>query len=500
MTLFRLTGILIVLTLFACPTDSPAAPPPGLEEFIQQALKEYEVPGASVAVVKDGKVVFLKGFGVRDIKSQKPVDENTLFMLASVTKTFTAGLAATYVDDGKLEWDEPVVTYMPQLQLHDPYASRHATIRDFLSHRSGLPAFTGDLLEKQGYSRPEILHRLRYLEPACTFRERAGYSNPGFLIAGMTTAAIGESSWDELMTTRLLKPLGMNASGTRQSDWQNTENFAAAHIVSDDGLKTVEWEDHDAMGPAGSITSTAADLVPWMLVHLQKGQLNDKQIFKAETVEEMHTPCMVETPGFAEAPPIRSDTGFSYGLAWNVYHVEGHRIVEKGGARAGMRSIVTLIPDENVGVAVLANRNLTFLPEVIRAWVMEHYLDVEDSSTQKEIREMAKAVDKMFAVEPPELNGDVHPAQLPLEQYSGDYENDLYGRLSIVADGDQLRWVTGPAKLGGPAPHVGYDNFLLYFPEGNIALPEPATFVVNEQGMPTTLITESFGTFTRVGN
>lgn len=494
----RLTGILTLLALLACPTVSQAAPPQGLEEFINQAMAHYEVPGAAVAVVKDGEVVFLKGFGVRDIGSDQPVDEHTLFMLASVSKTFTAGLAGTFVDEQKLDWDEPVVTYMPQLQLFDPYASRHATIRDFLSHRSGLPAFTGDLLEKQGYSREEILHRLRYLEPACTFRERAGYSNPGFLIAGMTTAAVGNASWDELMQTRLLQPLGMKDSGTTQADWKKTDNFAAAHIVSHKKLKTVEWENHDAMGPAGSITSTAADLVPWMLVHLQTGQFNGKQIFQAETVEEMHTPSMVETPGFAEAPPIRSDTGFSYGLAWNVYHVAGHRIVEKGGARAGMRSVVTLIPDENVGVAVLANRNLTFLPEAIRAWVMEHYLDVKDSSTQEEIREMAKAVDKMFAVEPPELNGDVHPAQLPLEQYTGDYENDLYGRLSIVADGDQLRWVTGPAKLGGPAPHVGYDNFLLYFPEGNIALPEPVTFVVNEQGVPTELITESFGTFTRV--
>lgn len=474
--------------------------PAGLDAFVRQTLADYEVPGASVVVVQDGKIVFLKGFGVRQVGHPEQVDEHTLFMLASVTKTFTAGLVGTLVDEGKLGWDDPVINHLPQMQLYDAYATRHVTCRDFLAHRSGLPAFTGDLLEKQGYSRAEILRRLRYLEPACSFREEAGYSNPGFLIAGLTAAEAGGASWDDLMKTRLLKPLGMTNSGTTQSDWKNTENYAAAHVVSGDELKVVEWENHDAMGPAGSITSTAADLAPWMLVHLNQGRLNNKVIFSPETVQQMHKPTMVETPGFAEAPPIRDDNGFSYGLGWNVYYYQGHKIVEKGGARAGMRSVVTLIPDKNVGVAVLANRNLTFLPEAIRAWVLDHYLEAPSSDIQQEIRNTGLALDKAFSMPPIGTAHALTAPQLPLSRYCGDYENALYGRLSIVETESGLRWVTGPARLGGPMQPAGYDNFLLHFPEGNIMLPEPVCFTINENGQPDRLITESFGTFRRVAD
>lgn len=323
--------VVAVLTALGATSASAQQAPAGLDAFMRQTLEDYEVPGASVVVVQEGKVVFLKGFGVRHFERPEPVDEHTLFMLASVSKTFTAGLIGTLVDDGKIDWDDPVVDHLPQMQLYDEYATRHVTSRDFLAHRSGLPAFTGDLLEKQGYSRPEILRRLRYLQPGCSFRERAGYSNPGFLIAGLMAAEVGGACWDDLMTARLLEPLGMKDSGTQQSDWKATENYAAAHIVDGDTLKVVEWENHDAMGPAGIITSTAADLVPWMLVHLEQGRLNGKRIFSPEVVQEMHAPAMVETPGFAEAPPISTDSGFSYGLGWNIYFYQGQKIVEKGG-------------------------------------------------------------------------------------------------------------------------------------------------------------------------
>lgn len=472
--------------------------PQGLEAFAQQTLTDYQVPGAAVVVVQDGKIVFLKGFGVRQVGRPELVDEHTLFMLASVSKTFTAGLVGTLVDEGKLDWDDTVIDHLPQLRLFDPYATRHVTFRDFLAHRSGLPAFTGDLLEKQGYARPEILRRLRYLEPGCSFRERAGYSNPGFLIAGLAAAEAGGASWDELIKTRLLQPLGMTRSGTMQSDWKNTDNYASAHVVGGDSLKVVEWENHDAMGPAGSITSTAADLAPWMLVHLEAGRLGEQPIFQPETIEEMHTPAMVETPGFAEAPPIRADNGFSYGLGWNVYYYQGRKIVEKGGARAGMRSVVTLIPEKRVGVAVLANRNLTLLPEAIRAWVLDHYLEAPQSEIQQEIREMGLAVEKMLTMQPSDTPKDIPPPQLPLKQYCGDYENDLYGRMSIVEAEGGLQWVTGPAKLEGLIEPAGYDNFLLHFPAGNIMLPEPVRFGVDDQGVSVELRTESFGTFKRV--
>ena len=493
-----LTASLVVLV--SASTARPAEPfdAAGFESFVEQARAAYEVPGCAVAVVENDQVVFLKGFGLRELGKPEPVDPDTLFMLASVSKTFTAALAGTFVDEGQIGWDTPVVDHLTEMQLFDNYATRHASLRDFLAHRSGLPAFTGDLLGKLGYPRAEILRRLRYLEPGCSFRERAGYSNPGFLIAGMTTERLGEKTWEELVEERLLTPLKMSRSGTSLTDWQRTDNYASNHMLVDGALQPVVWESHDPMGPAGGVTSTARDMAQWLRLHLGEGQVDGRRILSEEAIAEMHTPAMVETPSFAEAPPIDARSGFSYGPGWGIYHYNGHQIVEKGGARAGLRTVAMLIPDAEVGVVVLANRNLTYLPEAIRAWVLEAYAGRADHDLQAAIREAADATDKLFDVASGPAAPSDHESSVPLESFAGTYRNDLYGELRILHEEDALRWEAGPANFGGRMTHVAFDNFALAFPQANILLPEPATFTIGETGVPTKLITETYGTFERV--
>jgi CubicO group peptidase (beta-lactamase class C family) len=247
------------------------APLDGFDTFLEGARKDWSVPGVAVAVVKDDKVVFLKGYGVRRVGEPGKVDENTIFQLASVSKTFTAGSLGALVDDGKLGWDDPVVSHLPGFVLNDPYATTNATVRDLLAHRTGLPAFTGDLLGELGYDREEVLARARYLTPQGTFRETANYSNVGFLIAGMVAEKVAGSAWEEVVRTKLFEPLGMTRSRFGLASLEGT-NVSANHADRPgEPVRAVAPDDSDVFAPAGGVTSTAHDLAQWMRMLLAEG-------------------------------------------------------------------------------------------------------------------------------------------------------------------------------------------------------------------------------------
>ena len=303
MTLVRTSALIILLTLaFLLPRQSALAasetdPIANLEAFITKALKEYQVPGAAVAVVQNGKTVLLKGYGVRDVTKSGAVDENTIFQLASVTKTLTGAAAATVVDEGKLDWDTPIFNYLPEFVGYDPYMTRFMTERDLLAQRTGWPAYTGDMLDSFGYDRAEILRRLRFFKPRYSLREVAQYSNPGFFVAGEVAAAASQQSWNDLVEKRLFKPLEMSRSGTQEKDLQNA-NATAAHALVDGKVVVVEPTKLDTTGAASSATSTAADMSKLMLMFLNKGAYNGKQILKPETVEEIFKRSMVSKIDF----------------------------------------------------------------------------------------------------------------------------------------------------------------------------------------------------------
>ncbi len=260
----------LILFLFAPLSAARAAdfPVDELDAFIKQGLKEYGVPGCSVAVIKDDKVALMRGYGVRRSGRDEAVDENTLFMIASNTKPFTAAVLATLVDEGKLGWDEHVIDRLPEFVLPDPYPTREATIRDLLAHRTGLPAFAGDNLERLGFDRPEILRRIRYLKSTHSFREKAGYSNPGYLAAGMLAARVGNASWEDLVKTRLFQPLGMTHSGVsvKDRDPRPISPSRMANCMSSPGTIMIPWVPRAASRrprltwPNGSACSLATDL------------------------------------------------------------------------------------------------------------------------------------------------------------------------------------------------------------------------------------------------
>ena len=465
-----------------------------LDAFITKALKEYQVPGAAIAVVQDGKAVLVKGYGVRDVTKQGAVDENTIFQLASVTKTLTGAAAATVVDEGKLDWDKPIFNYLPEFVGYDPYMTRWLTERDLLAQRTGWPAFTGDQLDSFGYDRAEILRRLRFLKPRYSLREVAQYSNPGFFVAGEVAARASKQSWNDLVEKRLFAPLDMSRSGTVIKALQDG-NATAAHALVDEKPMVVEPSDLDVTGAASSGTSTAADMSSLVLMFLNKGTYNGKRVLKPETVEEIFKRSMVSELDFTDLPPISNKTGFYYGLGVGSYDYAGHQIIEKSGALAGVRTTLVLVPDKNAGIVILANLNLTAFPEAVRAYFLNQVLGIDPETDQKQIFELNQQLKKLMAPPPAPKN----PGKFngTLQSLVGVYENDYYGRCEILQDGNALKVQCGPAKYPATLKHWNNGAFLMQFP-GATQMPSIATFVIGEDGTADSFENEALGTFTRV--
>ncbi|PYI62187.1 MAG: hypothetical protein DMF07_14215 [Verrucomicrobia bacterium] len=494
----RLTFVTFLILALLAPRHSASAAGndavANLDAFIARTLKAYEVPGAAVAVVENGKVTLLKGYGLRNVTKPGAVDENTIFQLASVTKTLTAAAAAAVVDEGKLDWDKPIFNYLPEFVGYDPYMTRWLTERDLLAQRTGWPAFTGDQLDSFGYDRAEILLRLRFFKPRYSLREVAQYSNPGFFVAGEVAARCAKQSWNDLVEQRLFKPLQMSRSGTVIKALQDP-NATAAQALVDGKIVVVEPSELDVTGAASSGTSTAADMSKLLLMFLNKGTYKDKRVLKPETVAEIFKRSMVSAIDFTDLPPISDKTGFYYGLGVGSYDYAGHQIIEKGGALAGVRTTLVLVPDKNAGIVVLANLNLTAFPEAVRAYFLNQVLGIDPETDQKQIFDINQKLKKLMAPPPAPKN----PGKFngTLQSLVGIYENDYYGRCEIVQDGAGLKVQCGPAKYPATLKHWNNGAFMMQFP-GATQTPSVTTFMIGEDGTADSFESESLGVFTHV--
>ncbi len=475
-----------------------ALDPGTLDAFISDAMETYGVPGAAVAVIQDGQPVLIQGYGVRELGSDAPIDADTVFQLASNTKPMTAFTLGTLVDDGLIDWDTPISDVLPELQLWDPYPTRWLTSRDVLAHRSGFPAFGGDLLGQIGYDRAEMLRRLRYVPPAGSFRDVAAYSNLGFFIAGEVITRLTGSPWEDSMRARLFDPVGMSRSGPALADRPADGNMSANHGVVDGQLQTVEADDHGIYGSAGSAISTANDLARWMQMLMDGGEVNGQQLLQPETVREMLKPSMVAPLSISELAPIDAQSGFAYGLGWASFHYHGYEVIEKGGALDGLRTVVVFVPALNVGVAVLANLNLTVLPEAIRAFVLDQLLGPAETDMQQEIQETGAAIEAVFA-SAPSLPANPVPPAVPLEALAGIYESPLYTEFRVIVEGEAMRLEAGPARRPATFEHVNHTTFLLDW--GNVtSIPGQTTFVVGPDGVATGFENADLGRFERVAD
>lgn len=461
----RIVALLLLLVHFALAQPAPLN---GFDAYAADSLKRFDVPGIAVAVVKDGEVVLAKGYGVRKLGEPARVDENTLFGIASISKAFTAASIAMLVDEGKLRWDDRVIDYMPSFQLSDPYATREMTVRDLLCHRSGLPAYGGDLLSF-AYNRPrsEILRRLRYLKPSTSFRNRYAYQNNMFLAAGELVPILTGKSWDDFVAERIFRKLGMAASSTRFSSLASQPNKVTPHAripLNTGTLRPVIWQNVDGIGPAASINSNVKDMAQWMKAQLAGGEYEGGRLFSEAAQRQMWSPQMVLPAGGPPRGKTPRSKFAAYGLGWSISEYRGRKVVSHGGALTGMFSRLMLVPEEKLGVVVLTNSE-TGIGPALAYRVVDVFLggpaDDWTAAYVEQAREAeTRAADRVAKQEA--LRNKASKPSLSLAGYSGSFDCPLVGPATVTANGTGLHVIVDPSDAGtGEAEHWQYDTFLV---------------------------------------
>ena len=493
----RIIGLILMLFIGSLSVAAQDAPLQGFDDYVNRAIKDWEVPGLAIAVIKDDKIVFAKGYGVRELGKPSPVDERTLFAIGSSSKAFTAATVAMLVDEGKLKWDDPATKYLPSLQLYDPYATRELTVRDLLSHRVGLER--GDLLwYASPYDRSEVLRRIRYLKPSSSMRSRFGYQNVMFLAAGQIIPSITGKDWDDFTRERIFVPLGMTATGTSIKTLANSNDVAVPHSKFDDKVEPIAWRNIDNIAPAGSINSNVVDMAQWVRLQLGGGKYQDKQLISSAAIKEMHASQTIIPLEGAMARLYPEAHFLNYGLGWFLSDYRGRKLVEHGGAIDGMRALVAMMPEEKMGVVILTNLGGTTLPMPLAYRIFDAYLGAQPRDwsadmlkTIKTLQEQGKAA--ALKAESERVKGT--SPSLAMEKYAGEYQNEMYGDSKIVFENGKLTAQFGP-NYTGDLEHWHYDVFRITWRDRTQGKGF-VSFRLNRQGKVEMMNIENIADFTR---
>ena len=469
----------------------------GFDQYITKAMQDWKVPGLAIAVVKNDSIVLMKGYGTRTMGAAQPVDEHTLFAIGSASKAFTSTLVAMMVDQGKMRWDEPATTYLPSLQMFDPYVTRELTVRDLLTHRSGLAR--GDVMwYATDYDRDEILRRVRFLKPTWSMRSHFGYQNIMYLAAGQAAAHAAGTSWDALVRDRIFTPLGMTETNTSVRDLAGKSNVATPHMDVNDTLITVPWHNIDNIGPAGSINSNVSDMIKWVRFQLAQGSVNGKSIVNSGALGETHTAQMTIPVG-ADAKLVNPFTHLeAYGMGWFLQDYRGRELDQHGGNIDGMSAMVAVMPEEKLGMVILTNANGSPVPSIAmyrvidallsepaRDWSAEYLKQFDKFRAQAKEAEQKRLAQRAMGTKP----------SLPLEQYVGVYSDSMYGDANVRLANGVLKMSYGTA-FDGVLEHWHYDTFRAKW-DSRAAGTTYVTFALGADGKVKSLDFEGIGSFDR---
>lgn len=460
-----------------------------LDDHVLAVMKAFEVPGVSLAVVKDGKVLVAKGYGVKELGKSDPVDPQTLFGIASNTKAFTATALGLLVEEGKLAWDGRVIDYLPWFQLSDPYVTRELTIRDLLVHRSGLGLGAGDLLwwPPSTYDRREIARRLRSIPLKTSFRSAYAYDNVLYTVAGEVIYEVSGKTWEDFVQTRILDVVGMSTSNVRHSSSEHGGNVATTHAKVDGKLQVVKPFGSDNTNPAGGINSNAQDMARWMIVQMDSGRISGtERLFSSRTARELWAPVTPIPIGMAapELAPLQANF-LGYALGFNVRDYRGYKLVSHTGGLPGYLSQVMMIPALKVGVCVLTNQESGAAFNAISLHVLDRFLGAQHDWLGA-FRTLVARSDSIMKHREASIvssrNTKSRPS-LPVEQYAGIYRDAWYGDIAIEQQGRKLiiRFTKTPS-LVGDLEHWQYDTFVARWHDRELRADAFVTFSLDPDG------------------
>lgn len=462
-------------------------------EYVKTEMEKWDVPGAAVLGIKDGKVFFSEGFGYRDLEKKLPVDSKTIFPIASCTKTFTSFTVGLLVDEGKVDWDTPVREYYSELMMYDKYVTEHITPRDVLCHRSGLPRHDRVWMYA-GLSRDDLMSRLRYLQPNHGFREIFQYNNIVYSISGVVVEKVSGMRWEDFVEKRIFKPLEMESSSLFIDEIIKSDNhslpYALKHNRSDmktdnsleNSVRQIPFHAVNTTGPASCINSNLEDMAKWIMLHLNEGLTGETQLISRETIKEIHSPQMsIPTEGEFKAFICEATPMISYGLGWVVQPFNGRMMFNHSGGIDGFSAIISFMPQEKTGVMVLTNMHTNMLPYIVAFNYYDRLFGSEQVDRGQKLRDSLNALLKDMQGST-EIEGEKMnlPLSHPLKDYAGTYSNPAYGELAIMAEDDRLYATFRNVK--SPMEHLNYDVFrsVFPFPSGDLNL--RITFDMNDVG------------------
>ena len=382
--------LLLAATAGLSAQPQPASPAPDLaafDRYVVQAARDWRVPGLAIAVVQGDSVVLAKGYGVLDLTKPAPVTEHTRFAIGSTTKAMTSAALGMLVDEGKLRWDDRVIDHLPEFRLYDPYATRELTVRDLLTHRSGLPG-TDLLWVRADLTLAEMMRRLRFVQPASSFRSQWDYQNVVYAIGGAVIAKVSGMAWEDFIRARIFAPLGMTESEPLVAGIESRPNVAVPHAQIGDTVRRVPIRTTDPVAPAGSVWSSVSDMAKWMRFILDSGRVGTRRLLTPATFSELVTPQIRASAATYPALTLARPHIFSYALGWFVQDYRGETVWMHTGSINGMTALVGLLPDRRVGVFVLANLDHAEVRHALMYKVFDLYAGNPERDWSAELRRL----------------------------------------------------------------------------------------------------------------
>ncbi len=425
------------MSIGAAPADAARAALAGFDAWLDSAIVAWKVVGVSIGITVDGQTVYLKGHGLRDLEKRLPATPQTLYAIGSSSKAFTTFAMGTLVDQGKLQWDVPVRTYLPWFRMNTDFATLHITPRDLVTHRSGLPRHDALWYNNTTMSREDLVRRIAYLPLNKDLRETFQYNNLMFLTAGYLVGSINGSSWEDGLRQLVLTPLGMTRTNFSVKESQADADFSQPYRVQHDSIQRIPFRDISIVGPAGSINSSAEDMLKWVGLHLAGGKRGDTQVIQSSTLRDMYRP-YTPISGMGDNPELGP---MSYGLGWFIDTYRGHYRAQHGGNIDGFTASVTLLPQDRIGIVVLVNQNGAALGELAARHAMDRLLGGVRRDWSGEALTGRKAADVAGRASE-QKKGEVRipnaPPSRKLAEYAGTYSDSGYGPLTITLERDTL--------------------------------------------------------------